>query len=73
MMQVAQIRESILNAPDKESLAKIVKIADQIANVLDEIPDRTKRRWKLAEKRAEKRLQLKTEAVEAKTKKGKRK
>ena len=73
MMQVTQIRESILNAPDKKSLARIVKIADQIANVLDEIPDRTKRRWKLAEKRAEKRLQLETEAVEAKTKKGKRK
>ena len=73
MMQVTQIRESILNAPDKKSLARIVKIADQIANVLDEIPDRTKRRWKLAEKRAEKRLQLETEAVEAKTKKGERK
>ena len=56
MKIVTSIRESILNAEDKKTLSRMTQVADIMAAQLDEIPERTKRRWKLAQKRAESRL-----------------
>ena len=56
MKIVTSIRESILNAEDEKTLSRMTQVADIMAAQLDEIPERTKRRWKLAQKRAESRL-----------------
>jgi len=66
---ITAIRESILNAKDNESLKLATEIATVMANQLEEIPERTKRRWKLAEKRALRRLQKEGESGAAKAKK----
>ncbi len=67
--QITAIRESILNAEDEKNLKRIVEVANIMAEQLDEVPEATKRRWKLAEKRASKRLQKETETTAAKAKK----
>ena len=67
--QITAIRESILNAEDEKNLKRIVEVADLMSKELDEIPEATKRRWKLAEKRASRRLQKETESTAAKAKK----
>jgi len=67
--QITAIRESILNAEDEKNLKRIVEVANIMAEQLDEVPEATKRRWKLAEKRASKRLQKQTETTAAKAKK----
>ena len=69
MRQITAIRESILNAEDTKTLKRMSEIATIMAEQLDEIPEATKRRWKLAEKRASKRLQKQTETTAAKAKK----
>jgi hypothetical protein len=69
MKQIVAIRESILNAEDKKMLSRMTQIADIMAEQLDEIPERTKRRWKLAQKRAEARLQKENESRQAKAEK----
>ena len=71
MKIVTSIRESILNAEDEKTLSRMTQIADIMAAQLDEIPERTKRRWKLAAKRAESRLQKdkNKSKLESKTKK----
>ena len=69
MRQITAIRESILNAEDEKNLKRIVEVANIMAEQLDEVPEATKRRWKLAEKRASKRLQKETETTAAKAKK----
>ena len=69
MKIVTSIRESILNAEDKKTLSRMTQVADIMAAQRDEIPDRTKRRWKLAQKRAESRLQKEQESGEAKPQK----
>ena len=56
MKLLTSIRESILNAEDEKTLSRMTQVADIMAAQLDEIPERTKRRWKLAQKRAESRL-----------------
>ena len=68
---IVAIRESILNAEDEKTLSRMTQIADIMAAQLDEIPERTKRRWKLAAKRAESRLQKykNNSKLESKTKK----
>ena len=68
---IVAIRESILNAEDEKTLSRMTQIADIMAAQLDEIPERTKRRWKLAAKRAESRLQKEKNKskLESKTKK----
>ena len=68
---IVAIRESILNAEDEKTLSRMTQIADIMAAQLDEIPERTKRRWKLAAKRAESRLQKDKNKgkLESKTKK----
>tara|TARA_Y100000356_G_scaffold21127_1_gene14962 strand:+ start:94 stop:315 length:222 start_codon:yes stop_codon:yes gene_type:complete len=68
---IVAIRESILNAEDEKTLSRMTQIADIMAAQLDEIPERTKRRWKLAAKRAESRLQKdkNKSKLESKTKK----
>ena len=68
MKIVTSIRESILNAEDKKTLSRMTQVADIMAAQLDEIPDRTKRRWKLAEKRAESRLQKEQEKRKSESK-----
>ena len=68
MRQITAIRESILNAEDEKNLKRMVEVASLMGE-LDEIPEATKRRWKLAEERASKRLQLETEGTAAKAKK----
>ena len=72
MREITAIRESILNAKDEKDFKRMVEIADLMAG-LDEVPEATKRRWKLAEKRASKRLQRARESGAAKAKKGKEK
>ena len=57
MIPIVAIRESILNAKDEKTLNRMVEIANVLSEQLDEIPERTKRRWKLAANRAESRLQ----------------
>ena len=68
---IVAIRESILNAEDEKTLSRMTQIADIMAAQLDDIPERTKRRWKLAAKRAESRLQKdkNKSKLESKTKK----
>ena len=68
---IVAIRESILNAEDEKTLSRMTQIADIMAAQLAEIPERTKRRWKLAAKRAESRLQKdkNKSKLESKTKK----
>ena len=67
MRQITAIRESILNAEDEKNLKRMVEVASLMAE-LDEIPEATKRRWKLAEKRASKRLHRESESAAAKAK-----
>ena len=69
MRIIQAIRESILNAEDTKTLKRMSEIATIMAEQLDEIPEATKRRWKLAEERASKRLQLEAEGTAAKAKK----
>ena len=69
MKVITAIRESILNAVDAKTLKRMSEIANIMAEQLDEVPEATKRRWKLAEKRASKRLQKETETTAAKAKK----
>ena len=69
MRQITAIRESILNAEDEKNLKRIVEVASLMAEQLDEIPEATKRRWKLAEERASRRLQMEAEAAAAKARK----
>lgn len=69
MKQIVAIRESILNAEDKKMLSRMTQVADIMAEQLDEIPERTKRRWKLAQKRAEARLQKENESRQSKAEK----
>ena len=69
MRQITAIRESILNAKDTKTLKRMSEVANIMAEQLDEIPEATKRRWKLAEERASKRLQLEAEGTAAKAKK----
>ena len=69
MRIIQAIRESILNAEDTKTLKRMSEIATIMAEQLDEVPEATKRRWKLAEKRASKRLQKQTETTAAKAKK----
>jgi len=66
---IGAIRESILKAKDEKALKLAIEIATVLANQLEEIPERTKRRWKLAEKRALRRLQKEGESGAAKAKK----
>ena len=65
MREITAIRESILNAKDEKDFKRIVEVANLMAG-LDEIPEATKRRWKLAEKRASRRLQKQSESTAAK-------
>ena len=67
--QITAIRESILNAEDEKNLKRIVEVANIMAEQLDEVPEATKRRWKLAEERASRRLQMEAEAAAAKARK----
>jgi len=69
MKVITAIRESILNAVDAKTLKRMSEIANIMAEQLDEVPEATKRRWKLAEKRASRRLQKGVEAAAAKAKK----
>ena len=69
LQPIGAIRESILKAKDKESLKLATQIATILANQLEEIPEATKRRWKLAEKRALERLQKEGESGAAKARK----
>ena len=69
MTVITAIRESILNAEDEKMLKRMCQIANIMAEQLDEVPEATKRRWKLAEKRASRRLQMEAEATAAKAKK----
>ena len=69
MLVVGAIRESILKAKNIEALKLATQIATILANQLEEIPEATKRRWKLAEKRALERLQKEGESGAAKARK----
>ena len=69
MKIVTSIRESILNAEDEKTLSRMTQVADIMAAQLDEIPERTKRRWKLAQKRAESRLLKEKESGQGKAQK----
>ena len=69
MKVLTSIRESILNAEDKKTLSRMTQVADIMAAQLDEIPERTKRRWKLAQKRAEARLLKQKESGQGKAQK----
>jgi len=69
MKQIVAIRESILNAEDEKMLNRMTQVADIMAEQLDEIPERTKRRWKLAQKRAEARLLKQKESGQGKAEK----
>ena len=71
MIPIVAIRESILNAKDEKTLIQMVNIANVLSKQLDEIPERTKRRWQLAANRAESRLQKEKNKgkLESKTKK----
>ena len=68
MRPITAIRESILNAEDEKNLKRMVEVASLMGE-LDEIPEATKRRWKLAEERASKRLQRESESAAAKARK----
>ena len=69
MKVITAIRESILNAVDAKTLKRMSEIANIMAEQLDEVPEATKRRWKLAEERASRRLQMEAEAAAAKARK----
>ena len=69
MKLLTSIRESILNAEDEKTLSRMTQVADIMAAQLDEIPERTKRRWKLAQKRAESRLLKEKESSQGKAQK----
>ena len=69
MKVITAIRESILNAVDAKTLKRMSEIANIMAEQLDEVPEATKRRWKLAEERASKRLQRESESAAAKARK----
>ena len=69
MKVITAIRESILNAVDTKTLKRMSQIANIMSEQLDEVPEATKRRWKLAEERASRRLQLEAEAEAAKARK----
>ena len=69
MKQIVAIRESILNEEDEKMLNRMTQVADIMAEQLDEIPERTKRRWKLAQKRAEARLLKQKESGQGKAQK----
>ena len=73
MQVIGAIRETILKAKSMDALKQATQIATIIANQLEEIPEATKRRWKLAEKRASERLQKEGESAAAKAKKGSQK
>ena len=73
MQIIGAIRETILKAKSMDALKQATQIATIIANQLEEIPEATKRRWKLAEKRALERLQKEGESAAAKAKKGSQK
>ena len=72
MRVIQAIRESILNAEDEKTLKRMSEIANIMAG-LDEVPEATKRRWKLAEKRASERLQKEGESGAVKARKGSQK
>ena len=69
MQVIGAIRETILKAKNMDALKQATQIATILANQLEEIPEATKRRWKLAEKRASERLQKEVESAAAKAKK----
>ena len=69
MKVITAIRESILNAVDAKTLKRMSEIANIMAEQLDEVPEATKRLWKLAEERASRRLQMEAEAAAAKARK----
>ena len=73
MQVIGAVRESILHARDEKALKLAMEIATIMADQLGEIPEATKRRWKLAEKRASERLQKEGESGAAKARKGKEK
>ena len=73
MQVIGAIRETILKAKSMDALKQATQIATILANQLEEIPEATKRRWKLAEKRASERLQKEGESAAAKAKKGSQK
>ena len=64
MQIIGAVRESILHARDEKALKLAMEIATIMADQLGEIPEATKRRWKLAEKRASERLQKEGESEE---------
>ena len=69
MQIIGAIRETILKAKSMDALKQATQIATILADQLEEIPEATKRRWKLAEERALKRLQKEGESGAAKAKK----
>ena len=69
MQVIGAIRETILKAKSMDALKQATQIATILANALEEIPEATKRRWKLAEERALRRLQKEGESGAAKAKK----
>ena len=69
MQVIGAIRETILKAKSMDALKQATQIATILADQLGEIPEVTKRRWKLAEERALKRLQKEVESTAAKAKK----
>ena len=73
MQVIGAVRESILHARDEKALKLAMEIATIMADQLGEIPEATKRRWKLAEKRASERLRRQVESGAAKARKGKEK
>jgi len=73
MQIIGAIRETILKAKSMDALKQATQIATILADQLGEIPEVTKRRWKLAEERALKRLQKEGESAAAKAKKGSQK
>jgi hypothetical protein len=73
MQVIGAIRETILKAKSMDALKQATQIATILADQLGEIPEVTKRRWKLAEERALKRLQKDGESAAAKAKKGSQK
>ena len=69
MQVIGAIRETILKAKSMDALKQATQIATILADQLEEIPEATKRRWKLAEERALKRLQKEGESGAAKARK----
>ena len=69
MQLIGAIRETILKAKSMDALKQATQIATILADQLEEIPEATKRRWKLAEERALKRLQKEGESGAAKARK----